>query len=801
MHKEIKPAPFGRILIVDDTTANLQLLTNLLTEHGYRVHPASDGELALEFVQSILPDLVLLDIRMPGMDGYEVCRRLKDDERTRSIPIIFISILEDERDKVKGFQEGAVDYITKPFQAEEVLARVRTHLRLRELTELLEKKVVARTKELMSAQEQLQEELFERKKVEKALRESEKKYRLIVDTANEGIMVLGPDAKIVFANARMSEILGYPAEEIIKRLFTDFMFEEDISDHLQKMVTRRKGISENYERRFRRKDGEEVWTFVSATPIFGDENYFNGSFGMFTDITERKHAEEALRESERQKELILNSTAEMVTYYDTDLRVIWANRASGNALGRSPEEMVGRHCYEMCHQSGKPCTGCPLLKARDDKMPRQREMEDPKGRYRLVRGFPIIDENDQVTALVGFVQDITERKQAEKEREKLQEQFLQAQKMELVGRLAGGVAHDFNNMLSVVIGYTEVALQKQSLDDTLRGYLQEILEAGSRSAAITRQLLAFARKQTISPMVLDLNQTVESMLKMLRRLIGEDISLTWMPGAELWKVKMDPSQIDQILANLCINARDAITGVGKISIQTQNVTSEEEYCADHVDALPGEYVQLAVSDDGCGMDKETLNRLFEPFFTTKDVGKGTGLGLATVYGIVRQNNGFINVYSEPGYGAIFRIYLPSHAASIEEIRRESAVVPTARGQETILVVEDDAAVLDLVKIMLESLGYRVIFAATPDEAIHIAKENSSEIHLLLTDVIMPKMTGRDLAKELSLLYPTLKQLFMSGYTGNIIAHQGVLDEDVNFIQKPFSRQVLAGKVREVLDQE
>ncbi|MEW6261714.1 MAG: PAS domain S-box protein [Thermodesulfobacteriota bacterium] len=1138
MPQEMNTAHLVRILVVDDSTANLQLLTNLLTEHGYTVHPASDGELALEFTRSVLPDLILLDIRMPGMDGFEVCRRLKADERTRSIPIIFISILEDERDKVKGFLEGAVDYVTKPFQPEEVLARVRTHLRLRELTEHLEQKVAERTEELMIVTERLQRELAERKKVQEALRVSEEKYRRIVDTANEGILVRDPDDVTTFVNARMAKMLGYSAEEMIGRPLADFMFEEDAPDHSQKIEARRKGISSNYERRFRRKDGETVWTLTAATPVFDDKHNFVGSFAMCADITERKRAEQerlahlrffecmdqidraiqgttnldqvmsevlarvrsifksdrvfllypcnpsaptfrvlaevcqpeypgayalnmeipvtttqaetfgrvleseipvvmrsddfqtlraetpvfddggfvipqsalimalrpktgdawmfglqqcsdprvwtpeeerffqeigrrlgdalttglmyrflqeseqrfrmvfedspvsiweedfsgvktlfddlkkkgiadleayfnqypetvrrcadlvkivnvnratlamhaasnkeelqaglahtftpesydafrqelvclwngeteksldaivktlageprnvtvyysvcpgyeetlskvlvsltdittrkqaeyALFRSERQKELILNSTAEMVTYYDTDLRVIWGNRAWVESVGKSPEELVGRHCHEAWYQRGEPCADCPVLEARDNKAPRQREMDTPLGRHRLVRAFPIIDENSQVTALVGFVQDITERKRAEQEKEKLQEQFLQAQKMESVGRLAGGVAHDFNNLLGVILGNADISLRSVDQAHPLFGHLQEIRKAAKRSADLTRQLLAFARKQTIAPKVLDLNETVEGTLNLLRRLIGEDINLVWKPGAKLWPVKVDPSQMDQILANLCVNARDAIAGVGRITIQTENAVFDEIYCADHPDTAPGEYVLIAVSDDGCGMDRETLNRLFEPFFTTKELGKGTGLGLATVYGIVRQNSGFINVYSELEHGTTIKIYLPRHAAKTERIRKESPAIQTARGHETILLVEDESMFLNVVKLMLEGFGYRVLAASTPREAIRVSGEHLGEIHLLLTDVVMPEMTGRDLVKHLTSLRPGLKQLFMSGYTGDIIAHHGVLDEGVNFIQKPFSTQALASKVREVLD--
>jgi len=370
-----------------------------------------------------------------------------------------------------------------------------------------------------------------------------------------------------------------------------------------------------------------------------------------------------------------------------------------------------------------------------------------------------------------------------------------------VGRLAGGVAHDFNNMLSVIIGNTELAMENMAPDDSLHNNLGEIFSAANRSADITRQLLAFARKQTIAPEVLDLNRTIESMLKMLRRLIGEDIDLAWLPGADVWPVRMDPSQIDQILANLCINARDAIKDVGKITIETGTATFDPAYCAEHPGFVNGDFVLLAVGDDGCGMDQGTLANLFEPFFTTKDVDKGTGLGLATVYGIVKQNDGFINVYSEPDQGTTFRIYLPRYLAETESPEKKTSDKTNRDGTETILLVEDEPSILKMTRMMLKRSGYKVLAAGTPGEAIALARKNAGQIHLLMTDVVMPEMNGRDLAKNLLSLYPNLKRLFMSGYTANVIAHHGVLDEGVQFIQKPFSREQLGAKVREALGED
>ncbi len=393
------------------------------------------------------------------------------------------------------------------------------------------------------------------------------------------------------------------------------------------------------------------------------------------------------------------------------------------------------------------------------------------------------------------------RKRTEEDNRMLLEQFLQSQKMESVGRLAGGVAHDFNNILSVILGFAEMAHDRVAPEDPLSSDLAEILRAGRRASILTRQLLTFARKQAIAPEVLDINLTVEGMFKMLQRLIGEDIELVWLPGDGLWPVEMDPGQVDQVLANLCVNARDAISGVGKIIIETANVTFDERYCADHVGFIPGEYVRLTVSDDGCGIDKEYLDNIFEPFVTSKGLGEGTGLGLSTVYGIIKQNNGFINVYSEPGEGSAFRIYFSRCVGKEEALApaRESLVI--AGGAETILLVEDEIPLLTVSKRMVESLGYHVLAASTPREAIKMAAEYAGKIDLLMTDVIMPEMNGRDLSDQLASSYPNLKRLFVSGYTANVISHHGVLDRGINFLQKPFSRHDLSAKIREVLQKE
>ncbi|HOW63791.1 MAG TPA: ATP-binding protein [Candidatus Paceibacterota bacterium] len=401
--------------------------------------------------------------------------------------------------------------------------------------------------------------------------------------------------------------------------------------------------------------------------------------------------------------------------------------------------------------------------------------------------------------IVAVVRDITERKYAECKHRELEQQLMQAQKLESIGRLAGGVAHDFNNMLQTILGNAALALENAPPGTPLRESLEEIQKSAQRSADLTRQLLAFARKQVINPKILDLNDTVAGMLKMLRRLIGEDIDLVWMPGPDLWSVNLDPSQVDQILANLSVNARDAIAGSGKVTIQTTNVRLDDAYAESHPESEPGRYVMLAVSDTGQGMDAETRARIFEPFFTTKEAGKGTGLGLAIVFGIVRQNNGHITVQSELGRGTTFKIYLP-RAEAEPTLATPKTARPSRGGTETVLLVEDEQQILSLGRRILLQYGYSVLEAATPEIALALSARHPGPIHLLITDVVMPGLNGKELREQLRISHPDLKCLYMSGYTADVIAHHGILDPGVHLLEKPFTVHALIRKVREVLDQ-
>ena len=647
--------------------------------------------------------------------------------------------------------------------------------------------------------------LATREKAGEALRESERKWRnILIETPQIGVS-LNSQAAVVFCNKRFLELTGWRNEEVLGRNWFDLFVPREVRAEVRGVfdsVMRSRdtlGLS-NYENEILTKSGERLSIAWSNVLTKDSDGTVIDVTCLGIDLTERKRAEDALRESES-KFKNFSEQSLVGIYLIQDGVFQYVNPRFAEIFGYSVEECRNMSFRQLVYPED--------LDQVVEKVGKRIAGEIESMRY----GFRGVKKSGEVihveifgssmeyrgrTAATGTMLDTTARMQAEAEREKLQAQLIQAQKMQSIGRLAGGVAHDFNNMLGVILGHTELAIEQVKPDEPLFSDLREIQSAAQRSADLTRKLLAFARKQTISPKVLDLNETVEGMLKMLRRLIGEDVELSWLPEGRLWTVNMDPSQVDQILANLCVNARDAVGKFGKITIGTANTRLDETNCADCPGLMPGEYVQLSISDNGCGMDRKALSQLFEPFFTTKKLGEGTGLGLATVYGIVRQNNGHIDVHSEPGEGTTFKIFLPRYVDQGEKMARKEESRSVRGGHETILIVEDEEAMLNMAKTMLERLGYRALAAGTPGEALKLANEHASEIDLVITDVVMPEMNGKELVERLSSLYPNMRSLFTSGYTADVIGHHGVLNEGVHFIQKPFSRKDLASKVREVL---
>ena len=636
--------------------------------------------------------------------------------------------------------------------------------------------------------------------------------KLILDLTSEGFWDWDIKNDRTYLSQNYRKLLGDLPEDtdFDKKFFENTIHPDDREQVLKIMEEHFHGQRDAsvIEYRMVSKDGTFRWVEGKGKIVERDkEGNPSRMVGIITDITEHKQMEIALRESQEELRLA-QRVARIGSWYwdaktgiatgsDEFLRIHGFDQSAPQLPDFLKKRLWGYHAEEwdrlkaaiqMALQTG---VGYELD---------LRIIRNGTDGWISIRSEVVFDGNGQIIGIRGTTQDITDRKLAEEEREELHAELSQAQKMESVGRLAGGVAHDFNNMLSVILGHSELAIGGLSPEHPVFTNLQEILMAAERSANLTRQLLAFARKQTVEPKVLDLNVTVEGMLQMLHRLIGEDIDLVWMPGSVLWPVKIDPSQIDQLLANLCVNARDAIDGVGKLTIETRNASLTPEFCAEKgVCCSTGDYVQLDVGDNGCGMEKETISRIFEPFYTTKELGKGTGLGLATVYGIVKQNKGFIFVDSQLGQATTFSIYLPRHNGVSGGLLMGTKVEAACRGNETILLVEDQPEILNICKMMLENLGYKVFTASTIEDAFECADKFASGINLLITDVIMPKMNGRDLANQLLSQNPRLKLLYMSGYTSDILSPHGVLEEGMHFIQKPFCLKDLSDKVRETLD--
>lgn len=678
------------VLIVDDQEGNRYLLESLLKGHGYSVQSAANGAEALEQLVTGGIDLIISDILMPVMDGFELCRKIKTDETLRHIPfIVYTATYTGPQDEEFALKIGADRFLVKPCEPDVFMETVQSVTSLRrdseepaqvqlqdeEVFKLYNERLVRKLEQKML---ELEEESKALRTAESALRVSERKYRRLHESMTDGFVYVDMQGMLRESNAAFQRMLGFTAAELSQLHYRDLtpeiwhVFEEGI---VQEQVLR-KGYSDVYEKEYTKKDG---------------------------------------------------------TVFPVELRT-----------------------YLIVSDSG-----------------------EREGMWALVR-------------------DISERKQAEKNQKALEDQLHQAQKLETVGRLAGGVAHDFNNMLAIV--FIAVEMIRNHLDETspVLPFVRDIDYAAKRARDITRQLLAFSRKQMIAPHPCNINELISDMEKSLARLIGEDIDLRFAPQQDLGRVMMDPTQVDQILVNLAVNARDAMPQGGKLTIETANIDIGEAFGREHVGFIPGNYVRLVVSDTGCGMDKETLEHIFEPFYTTKEEGKGTGLGLATVYGIVKQNQGFIDVYSEVGFGTSFKIYLPRMAAIGAAAVKEQDIAVSSTGKGSILVVEDDEVLCRSAKLILESLGYVVTASTTPSVALNIVKQGKERIDLLITDVVMPEMSGAQLAGLITSLQPEIKVLYMSGYTGNAIVHRGVLDEGVNFIQKPFSTKELAAKIRELL---
>jgi len=641
-----------------------------------------------------------------------------------------------------------------------------------------------------------------------ALRASEERYGSVVAALAEGIVFMDADGRLQASNASAERILGLTAEQIGGRTTFDPRWRavhEDGSpfpgDTHPITVSLRTGQPcSNVIMGVHKPSGELTWISVNSQPLFrrGERKPY-AAVASFFDITDRKRAEDALRATQaRLRDVLASSTA---VVYATKLTAegyapSWVSenvtRVLGYDVGEALHPQWWVHHLHPADRSRVLAEISTLL--RKGELTLEYQFQAKNGAYRWVHDEARLlrDPTGLPVEVFGAWLDITERKQ-------LEQQFQQAQKMEAVGRLAGGVAHDFNNLLTAILGSADLVLDDLKPNAPEREEIQEIRRAALRAADLTRQLLAFSRQQVISPTVLNPNAVVANMDKLLRRLLGEDVDLRTVLTPEPGAIKADPSQLEQVVVNLAVNARDAMPGGGKLTIETQNVDLDEEYAGGHVSAQPGSYVMLAVSDTGSGMDAVTQARIFEPFFTTKEKGKGTGLGLATVYGIVKQSGGWIWVYSEPGHGTTFKIYLPRVTEAAAPAAPSPVLPISVRGSETVLLVEDDEMIRALVQKVLKANGYTTLVAESGPAALRLAGQHDGRIHLLMTDVVMPGMNGREVAERLAPAHAGIEVLYLSGYTDDAIVHHGVLEPGIAFLQKPFTPAVLVRKVREVLD--
>jgi len=937
------------ILVVDDREEGRYLLEVLLKGSGHAVTGATNGQEALERLQSGRFDLIISDILMPVMDGFQLCRKVKADEALRHIPfIVYTATYTGPQDEAFAIKIGADRFIQKPCDpdalmetVQDVMAAVKVRgsapapppVHEEEMLKLYSERLVRKLEQKML---DLEGEVQARREAEEALRASERKYRLLAENTLDVIWAMDMNLVFTYVNPAIQPSLGYSPEEWVGsrlpehcdeknfaemsevlaaelakgsrssgvilevvllnrngepipfevhgkvnfdekgdpvalqgtardiserkqaenalkesekkyRELYDFLpipvyemdFEANITSANRAVYDTFRGTQEDLEKGFkgwqllssegvaksaeniqrllkgekipgteyelRRLDGSTFPAIIISSVIYRDDKAV-GLRGAIIDITERKKQEEELRRANAFLDSIVENIPNMVFLKDArDLRFVRLNRAGEDLLGHSRDDLLRKNDYDFF-----PKEQADFFTEKDQDVLRRKEpMDIPeelmqtrnKGdRILHTKKVPILDEKGEPEYLLGISEDITEHKRAEAEREKLQAQLHQAQKMESVGRLAGGVAHDFNNLLTVILGYGDMALQDLDPNHPHHSLLSQIRDAGNRATNLTRQLLAFSRKQVLEMQVADLNSVVIGFEKLMRRVIGEDVLLKMSVHGDPVRVKADVSQLEQVLMNLAVNARDAMPDGGVLAIETAIVDLDEAYCSRKLGVVPGPYAMIAVADTGVGMDSGTLNQIFDPFFTTKDSDRGTGLGLATSYGIVKQHGGDIWVYSEPGQGTTFKVYLP---LALEEEETEPTVIERPRpvkGTGTVLVVEDDPSVLRLAGEFLRASGYKVLEASTPEIALERARGHGPPIDLVLADVILPGMKGPEMVERIGEIHPRARVLYMSGYAEDLIAHNGILAKGIMFLPKPFTAEALREKVTAALGQ-
>ncbi|MDO8947469.1 MAG: response regulator [Desulfocapsaceae bacterium] len=898
-----------KILIVEDDQDSRLVLQKALQSSGYEVEAAVHGAEALEMAHASIPDLIISDILMPVMDGYQLCYALKHDEKLRRVPLVFYTAtyvdLEDER---LAIGLGASRFVLKPMDPAEFMKVIQEVIEeaargempvpdepvddpvelFRKFDSSLSRKledkvreldlyrrvfensqealvVVDRTDtitrinkayeellgfpqaELMSASPEtylnedsltplrqslaetgfaqgeakvrhssgkeipvwymifpVKNEYNERtahvwvlqdisKRVE--AEKQQRLFRTLVDYSNDAIFVINPQtAAIVDANERACNRLHYSLQELVGKTALDLDAVMNTMEQWQEHVAQVKKVGAlMFDSAHRRKDGSEFPVEINVVYTETDDGDY--MVAVARDITERKRAEAQLHLAQQEWDRTFDAISDVVTVQDLDMRIIQANKATSDLFQMPIEQIIGKHCHELFGSPGAGiCPNCPIPRVRDFFVPHMTEVEHPLLHKTFqVTIVPILDKQGNIMNVVHFAKDISEQKN-------LAAQLLQSQKIESVGKLAGGVAHDFNNMLHVISGYLDLVMRRLSPDDPVTADLLQVKGAADRAANLVRQLLLFSRKQPMEFKEIDLNSTINELIKMLQRIIGENIHLQVELNADDYKIMGDAANIDQVLMNLVVNGRDSMPQGGTITIKTEHLFLDDDYCRQNLEARPGSFICLSISDTGTGMSAEVRGHIFEPFFTTKEVGKGTGLGLAVVYGIVKSHKGWITVYSEEGQGTCFRVYLP--ALSIEEeTKKISAAADLMKEHgngEKILVVEDDEGVRGLITKVLTTWGYVVETAENAETALEMVTSQTVHYDMVFSDVILPNMSGVDLAEKIRALQPTLPIILCSGYADLDTHWPKVKALGLPFLEKPLSMDKLLKTVHDAL---
>ena len=806
-----------RILIVDDEPQNAYMLRALFSGHGYDVVESGHGAEALVKARQNPPDLIISDLLMPVMDGYMLLSEWRADDRLKNIPfIVYTATYTEPSDEQLALDLGADAFMIKPADPELLLARAQEILAnssngrtpsaarrsgqektlLKEYNEVLVRKLEKRNRDLAELNRNLLQTLSDRTQAQNDLSKSTGMLNGLLDETPDAVFVKDREGKYLLINRAAEEFIGHKAEHVLgkndRELFSaaDGALLMDIDRKVMESGEKATSIETIHCK-------QGIVTFMAYKMPYRDAaGNVIGIIGVSRDISQIQTALSELELRNRAMEALTQGVV-ITDPRQPDNPIIYASPSFERMTGYTAQEVIGRNCRFLQGKDTDLITISKMYKAIKEEKNCVVEItnyrKDGTAFSNELSISPVFDDNGKLTHFVGVQTDVTERR-------KLEEMLRQSQKMEAIGHLASGIAHDFNNILTVINGYSQLLLGSPQIDVDSKKLIQIIKDAGERSAALTSKLLTFGRKQMMTPHVIDINDTINHMDEMLRRIIGEHVTLSLALGTGIDRVLVDPSQLDQIVLNLAVNARDAMPDGGKITIETANKAVDESYIKIHPYAKIGNYVMISVTDTGVGMTPEVRKHIFEPFFTTKDQSKGTGLGLSVVYGAVKQSEGFIEVYSEPDHGACFKIYLPSvEDKQVTDRSLHEGSIP--KGTETVLLVEDEDALRELARHILDSYGYNVLVAANGEEALKIFNQQQDKIDLLLTDVVMPGMGGRKLSEQIAAARPTIKTIYMSGYTDDAIVRHGILHDNVNFLQKPFSPQDLAHKVYEVLQKK